>query len=421
MRQEKQMTIWKNRKCQVLLAVLLIALLIAQISWMNSKNSTEDTEAAGEESLLVWYTDPDIQSYMENAAKVAGDIYQVEIRTELVSEVDYIEEISERSTAEEMTGPDLYVASSALLEKAALAGLTTTVEDAGLEETYSSKAIHAVTYDDNVRAWPFYIETCVLVYNSDYVTSEEVPTTIDGILEYAENFEADETKEKVEKIFEWNVADVVDNYMFLGAYTELGGEDGDDKSQVSMDLDRTEACMDYYQSLNSFFAIDADTITSDQIVQDFTDGKTVFILANVPMLSQIDQAEELNYDVSLLPALTDELDSRGLSVTNGVVVNPYSTNRKTAESVARYLTEGYAAHLDAEAGKLPACQDQTGDLTEALQTVYTAYDQAAEVPKIMELSNMWLQLEVVLADIWRGEDAGESLEGFAALLESQLD
>jgi maltose-binding protein MalE len=320
-----------------------------------------------------------------------------------------------------MTGPDLYVASSALLEKAALAGLTTTVEDTGLEETYSSKAIHAVTYDDTVRAWPFYIETCVLLYNSDYISAEEVPTTIDGILDYAENFEADETKEQVEKIFEWNVADVIDNYMFLGAYTELGGEDGDDKSQVSMDLSNAEACMDYYQSLNAFFAIDADTITSDQIVQDFVDGKTVFILANVPMLSQIDQAETVNYGVSELPALTEELDSRGLSVTNAVVVNPYSANRSTAEALARYLTEKYAGHLETEAGKLPACQNRTDDLTEALQTVYTAYDQAAEVPKIMELSDMWLKLEVVLADIWRGEDAGENLEGFVTQMQSQLD
>jgi hypothetical protein len=38
----------------------------------------------------------------------------------------------------------------------------------------------------------------------------------------------------------------------------------------------------------------------------------------------------------------------------------------------------------------------------------------------MELSDMWLKLEVVLADIWRGEDAGENLEGFVTQMESQL-
>lgn len=39
----------------------------------------------------------------------------------------------------------------------------------------------------------------------------------------------------------------------------------------------------------------------------------------------------------------------------------------------------------------------------------------------MELSNMWLRLEVVLADIWRGADAGEEMAGFKELLETQLD
>lgn len=53
--------------------------------------------------------------------------------------------------------------------------------------------------------------------------------------------------------------------------------------------------------------------------------------------------------------------------------------------------------------------------------MYEAYEKAAEVPKIMELSNMWLQLEVVLADIWRGQDAGEEMTSFSELLKEQLD
>jgi maltose-binding protein MalE len=403
--------------------VLCVALLAAQAYSSTKKTNSQDNEEAAEEKpLLIWYTDPDIQDYVEAAAKEFAAESGTEVQTELVSEVDYIETISERSMAEEMTGPDLYVASTTLLEKAALAGLTTEVTDKNMEETYSEKAVHAVTYNGTVEARPFYIETCVLLYNQDYVSEEEVPSSIEDILTYAENFEADETTEKVENIFQWNVADVIDDYMFLGAYTELGGQDGDDKSQVSMDLEKAEACMEYYQSLNGFFAIDADTVNSEEIVQDFVEGKTVFIIANVPMLAMLDQAaEEPFYQVELLPALTDELDSRGLSVTNSVVVNPYSTDTEQAEACARYLTEGRAAKLYEEAGKLPACESLTEGVPEEMQTVYTAYEQAAEVPKIMELSDMWLRLEVVLADIWRGEDPGENLEGFLNVLQEQLN
>lgn len=467
-------------KYQKIIAVLIVLLLAAELVHMGLKEKPEKEEIVVERPLLIWYTDPDIQDYMEAAAEEMASRYEVEVHAELVSEVDYIENISEKSVAEEMSGPDLYVASSALLEKATLAGLTVPVVDQDLAGTYSDKAVRAVTYDGNVVARPFYIETCFMLYNRYYVEPEEVPQDIEDILIYAENFEADALTERVEHIFKWNVADVIDNYMFLGAYTDLGGPNGDDKSQVSMDLEKITDCMAYYQSLNEFFAIDADTVSSEEVIREFIEGKTVFTIVNVPMLAELDQAvaageipeypkertvtgedgeettESISYDpfyqVTPLPHLTDSLDSRGLSVTNSVVVNPYSSNVKAAEACARYLTRERADRLYEETGKLTACKSLLGvpkqeeetepaamgyqslydrllgpsktpdtDGSEKYITVYEAYEAAAEVPKIMELSNMWLQLEVVLADIWCGEDAGEKVAGFMELLETQLD
>ncbi len=469
------------KKYQRIFAVLLVLLLGAQMIHVGMKDRPpKEEEIVVEEPLLIWYTDPDIQSYMEAAASEVAARYRVEVQAELVSEVDYIEKICEKSVAEEMEGPDVFVASSALLEKAALAGLTTPVTDEDLAGTYSEKAVQAVTYDGKPVAWPFYIETCVMLYNRYYVEDQEVPSNIEDILNYAENFEADEMTERVENIFKWNVADVIDNYMFLGAYTNLGGPSGDDKSQVSMDLEKVTECMNYYQSLNGFFAIDADTVTSEEVIREFIDGRTVFTIVNVPMLAELGRAVQageipeypaertvikedgeevtesldyqLFYQVAPLPALTDALDSRGLSVTNGVVVNPYSSNVEAAKACARYLTEERADQLYGEAGKLTACKGLLTGISGAKEeqrsflgytslyerllggeekqaeepksehaAVYEAYEKAAEVPKIMELSNLWLQLEVVLADIWRGADAGEETGRFLELLREQLN
>lgn len=408
---------------QRVLSLLIVLLLGMQMVTVGMKNQPEETAIAVERPLLIWYTDPDIQVYMEKAAAETAAKYGIEVHSELVSEVDYIENISRESVKEQMSGPDVYVASSALLEKAVLAGLVQSVSDAGMAENYSEKAVQAVTYDGKAVARPFYIETCFMLYNSSYVTEEQVPDTIEDILVYAENFETGEGTEKVESIFKWNVADVIESYMFLGAYTDLGGLNGDDKSQVSMDLEKIEECMDYYQSLNEFFAIDADTVTSEEVIQEFMDGKIVFTIANVPMLAELDRLSEgeVPYTVITLPDLTDELDSRGLSVTNSVVVNPYSVNVEAAEDCARYLTEGRVSQLYEAAGKLPAYTNLPGERDGAYVAVYEAYEQAAEVPKIMELSNIWLQLEVVLADIWRGASPGEELEAFRELLEEQLD
>ena len=54
-------------------------------------------------------------------------------------------------------------------------------------------------------------------------------------------------------------------------------------------------------------------------------------------------------------------------------------------------------------------------------TVCEAYDQAAEVPKLMELSDLWLNLELTLADIWRGEDPSEQMQAFSEELIQRLD
>lgn len=142
-------------KFQRIIAILAVLLLAAELVHLGLREKPEEEEIVVERPLLIWYTDPDIQEYMEAAAAETASRYQVDVRAELVSEVDYIENISERSVAEEMSGPDLYVASSALLEKAALAGLAVPVTDPDLAGTYSEKAVQAVTYGGNAVARPF--------------------------------------------------------------------------------------------------------------------------------------------------------------------------------------------------------------------------------------------------------------------------
>ena len=107
-----------TKKYQRVIAVLAVFLFAAQLLYMGLENRPEEEELVVERPIRIWYTDPDIQPYMEASAAEASARYQVEVYAELVSEVDYIEKISERSVAEEMTGPDVYVTSSALLEKA---------------------------------------------------------------------------------------------------------------------------------------------------------------------------------------------------------------------------------------------------------------------------------------------------------------
>ena len=135
-----------------ILVILAVLVLGAEIVYVSKQNQKPQVELEETRPILVWYTDPDIQTYMEETAAQAVAAYGVEIQTELVSDVDYIENISEKSIAETMSGPDLYITSSSLLEKAALAGLTTTLDGSRFADSYGEKALHAVTYGGKVIA-----------------------------------------------------------------------------------------------------------------------------------------------------------------------------------------------------------------------------------------------------------------------------
>ena len=55
---------------------------------------------------------------------------------------------------------------------------------------------------------------------------ELIPTTIDGILSFADSYNA---PEQVEAVFRWDVSDIFYNYFFVGNYADVGGPYGDDE------------------------------------------------------------------------------------------------------------------------------------------------------------------------------------------------
>ena len=75
---------------QKILAVLVVVLLVAEIIHASKLNQKDSVTLAEERPRLIWYTDPDIQEYMQQSAEAAAAQYGVQVETELVSEVDYI-------------------------------------------------------------------------------------------------------------------------------------------------------------------------------------------------------------------------------------------------------------------------------------------------------------------------------------------
>ena len=424
------------RRAFAIFCVLLVFTQMIQVAASYHREQQllqESGELEEGKSLTLWYTDDKLNAYLVEAAAEFEERHQIEVTLQLVTAVDYIEHINTASISD-LGGPDLFVTSSELLEKARLAGLAVendSFSERELNNSFPQKALDAATCGGKLMAYPFYFETCFLLYNKGY--TDAAPATIDEILAYADNFEAGAATEKVENIFKWNVADIFFNFFFIANYVNLGGATGDNWAEVDLSAEEIVRCLEYYQSLNAFFAIDADEVTTDDVLQEFIDGKIIYTIAKTDAIARLDAAiadgtayqvpaEADNgyfYGIARVPDLTGELHTKGLSVTNSVVVNAYSGERDLAKEFAKYLTYDKVDSLYATANKMPAKMG-VSYANEEMNLLFAQYEDSVEVPKITDLSNYWIEMEIAFANIWRGNDVGTEIESVNQMIHAQL-
>jgi len=431
------------------------------------------------ETIRIWYGDEALTDYISRAAVAFGEAYNVRVLPYYRAENDYLETINRvtlKGEEEMPTMPDAYLISNDLLEKAYLAGLAVPVEDAAgvMDEAHFPKAaLSAVSYHGKLVAYPLYYETSALLYNETYlyewakqqagkadteesIDGEEgefeeldelpdeenplviydeetlalrteqffnraIPTTVSDIRQIADSFDPPET---VEGIFSWDVSDIFYNYYFVGNYMNLGGEAGDDRNQIDLYNQEAIASLGIYQGLNQFFSIDSSTVSYDSVLQDFLEGKLVFTIVTTDAAAILAQAKEegsfiYDYGVALMPDPSEELTGRSMSVTSAVAINGYSEHQELANAFAAYLVDGYAENLYEYTGKAPANRTVNQD-NGALQVFLAEYEDSMPLPKLMEASNYWIQLEVLFARVWNGEDVSSMVEQLDQQMRTQL-
>ncbi len=436
-----------------------------------TKESSLSEVLDDKETLHVWYTDEALTDYMNSCAlKFMEENEDVRVVPTLVSAVEYLESIND-ATMEGEVYPDVYLVTNDCLEKAYLAGLASQITDPAkmvTTEYYPQTAIHAVTYKGKPVAYPFYYETSIFLYNRTYLetmartkaealasqaqapegaedaegdsgeeATEEVqeaevlptvsgadgliPKTFDDILALADEYDA---PEGVEAILKWDVSDIFYNYFFAGNYMDIGGETGDDSSVVDIYNAQSVACMQMYQSLNQFFSIEADETDYDLVLDEFMQGKTIFTIATTDAVAKLEQAKSegtftWEYGISAMPDISSELKTRGLSVTNTAVVNGFSENKEKANAFAAYLTGKVDTSLYERTGKLAAQSSVIYD-NPKLDHAMESYNLSTGLPKLMQASNFWVQLEVAYTGIWQGEDADARMRQLDEQMKKQV-
>lgn len=413
-----------------LLAVLVICVTAA--AFRKSADTDEGTPEglfAAKDTLYFWYTDEALTDYLTNVSAAYYEETGYHVVPVLQTGLEYLEEINDASVRQEEDGqpmPDLYIINNDSLEKAYLAGLAAEIKDEEnfcTTQNYPQTALDAVSYNGKRVAYPFYFETSALLYNKTYMDETEltIPDSIDGILTFADEYDA---PEQVEAVFKWDVSDIFYNYYFTGNYMIVGGPAGDDPAQVDIDNENTRRCLKVYQDLNQFFSIDTKEVTYDSVIQDFLDGKVVMTVATSDVLARLEAAKaagefEYEYGLTKMPDLSESLKGRSLSVTNGVVVNGYSEKSGVANDFAKYLVYDRADSLYDGAGKIPARSGVDHEL-EGIRAFEEEYAQSIPMPKMLGTSNFWVQLEICYAKIWQGEEIDAHIQQLDAQIREQL-
>ena len=248
-----------------------------------------------------------------------------------------------------------------------------------------------------------------------------IPSTIDDITTFANNYEAPDT---VEAVFKWDVTDIFYNYFFVGNYLEVGGEDGDNNAIFNLYNQQAVEGLKVYQNMDKYFTME-DNDNYESILKQFIEGKLVFTIATTDAFAKIQEAQmdgtfKYEYGVAIIPDMSNVLRARGLSVTDAVAINGYSEKKEAANLFATRLCFDSADSLYLKSGKLACKRDVPYENTE-INNVMTEYQKSMPLPKMIETSNFWLQLEIAFSKVYSGEDPEKVLRDLADTMGGQIE
>lgn len=370
---------------------------------------------SGNTEIEYWYTSESDTAYLQSAADVFFERYGIKVTLNLYSGIDYLGDINKANTKDK--GPDIFMLSNDQIKKANLAGLiseNTTFSHKFLRDNYPSVVKNALISEEKTYGYPVYFDTCFLVYNSSLV--EKAPKTIDEILEFANDFEDTEGNKT---IFKWNVADPFYDYMFLGGYTNVLGDFGEDTSNFNVTSDKTIETMTYFQSLSQYFSMDADDNSYEEIKKEVTEGTLIYSICKTDFLRELANEDSV-YKLAALPKLTTELEISPISITYGAMINEYSDNKAAANLFSAFISYEYADKEYSTNYKI-SCRDNIDRTDDNEKIIFKQYADSKAIPKALEMGDFWIYSEIAFKNIWKGKDVKTELTTFQENMLSKFE
>ena len=367
-----------------------------RIQYVEDETTSEETAATQnvEDSRIdinLWYDDEIFSEYLSLCASQYEKANEnVHINLEYIPEADYMDMLT--SEAVKPGKVDLYLVDNDKLEQVKLAGIASEnrLTDIYNVYNYSQKALDACTYKDKLIAYPLSFDTSFLIYNRDYVQEADM-SNFEAIKLFAENLEVP-AGSSITSVFTCDLKDIFYNYGYLGAYLDIGGKTGDDKSVIFDITTELTRASELYKQLIEYFYIDINSVDYYSCINDFEKGSIVFTIGDMKMYQRAKVQDGLNVGTQAFPDMSTDIASSPLSVTTTVVVNPFSDDIEVVESFAKFLTYTNVEKLYENAG-VPSCR-RIDNEDDNLDRIYESYDKSVPKLKLMYSDEFYALLEV---------------------------
>lgn len=401
-------TIQKKIVAAVLIAVLLFlgAVLVGKGMGMNLGTfldrkkqfdlAAASTEAAAEVSvaanydeavadLIFWYEDETYAEFLDAAAKSYFARTGVKVALECQDTIDYVGDIYER-TMQDDGFPDVYLISGDNLEEAYLYGLVSVNKNGTENNGIAQNAIKASTYGEKYLGYPLSYNTCVFIYQSGYFETE--PQSIQAIIDYSDE---NEPGENVEYLLEWDVNDAFYDFPFI-SNSVIFEKTQAECMEVVYDEDLYEQDLAFFEGILESFSIDAETVSEENIVENFLEGKTLCAIVDTDSLHRL---EGYSYSVMEIPDLNDSLEADSCAITDMLLVNEFSMQGDVAADFAKFVTVDMAAELYELSGHFSVIPSEEPGKTE--NVAYQVYEASVLVPDSQDAKSFWVKLEETIS------------------------
>ena len=350
-------------------------------------------------NIKLWYSDETFSAYL----KYCADEYEtanknVHIKLEYVPEADYVDTLTAEAIKPDTV--DLYMIDNDKLAQVRLAGIAAEnrLTDIFNIYNYSQTALDACTYNGMLIAYPLSYDTSFLIYNAEFVQDVDIET-FDDVKLFAENMEVP-AGSSISSVFTCDLQDIFYNYGYLGAYLDIGGRSGDDRTSVFELTQELTQATELYKQLVEYFYIDINNVDYYSCINEFEKGSVVFTIGDMEMYTRAKVQEGLSVGTAPFPDMSPQIKSAPLSVTTAIAVNPFSDNLTVAQSFAKLITYTNVGELYIQSGT-PACRridNEDGNLNR----IYESYDKSVPKLKLMYSDEFYALLEVTMHRIAEG-------------------